>query len=54
MAGGAGVEWYFGRQNNSTQSDLSAEDWRTREVAAVQTRPEPDCECRHIILAGRG
>jgi CubicO group peptidase (beta-lactamase class C family) len=30
MAGGAGVEWYFGWQNNSPDSDLSAEDWRTR------------------------
>ena len=31
MAGGAGVEWYFGWQNNSPSSDLSCEDWRTRE-----------------------
>lgn len=31
MAGGAGVEWYFGWQNNSPFSDLSCEDWRTRE-----------------------
>jgi hypothetical protein len=31
MAGGAGVEWYFGWQNNSPHSDLACEDWRTRE-----------------------
>lgn len=38
MAGGAGVEWYFGWQNNSPHSDLSAEDWRTREAMYRQTR----------------
>lgn len=31
MGGGAGVEWYFGWQNNSPTSDLSAQDWRSRE-----------------------
>lgn len=29
MAGGAGVEWYFGY--NYAHNDLNAEDWRTRE-----------------------
>lgn len=38
MAGGAGVEWYFGWQNNSPHSDLSCEDWRTREGMYRQTR----------------
>ena len=38
MAGGAGVEWYFGWQNNSPTSDLSCEDWRTREGMYRQTR----------------
>lgn len=38
MAGGAGVEWYFGWQNNSPFSDLSCEDWRTREGMYRQTR----------------
>jgi CubicO group peptidase (beta-lactamase class C family) len=38
MAGGAGVEWYFGWQNNNPYSDLSCEDWRTRENVYRQTR----------------
>jgi CubicO group peptidase (beta-lactamase class C family) len=38
MAGGGGVEWYFGWQNGSPHSDLSAEDWRTREGMYRQTR----------------
>jgi CubicO group peptidase (beta-lactamase class C family) len=38
MAGGAGVEWYFGWQNNSPHSDLSAENWRTRETMYQQTK----------------
>lgn len=38
MAGGAGVEWYFGWQNNSPLSDLSAQDWRSREKMYQQTR----------------
>ena len=38
MAGGAGVEWYFGWQNNSPQSDLSAETWRPREAMWKQSR----------------
>lgn len=38
MAGGAGVEWYFGWQNNSPDSDLSAESWRTRENMYRQSK----------------
>ncbi len=38
MAGGAGVEWYFGWQNNSPHSDLSAESWRTREQMWKQSK----------------
>ena len=38
MAGGAGVEWYFGWQNNSPQSDLSAESWRPREAMWKQSQ----------------
>lgn len=38
MAGGGGVEWYFGWQNNSPHSDLSAETWRTRESMWKQSR----------------
>ena len=30
MAGGAGVDWYFGWQNNAPTSDLSNEDQRSR------------------------
>ncbi|MGF1494287.1 MAG: DUF5060 domain-containing protein [Microcoleaceae cyanobacterium] len=36
MAGGAGVEWYFGY--SFPHSDLDAEDWRTRDVMWDQTR----------------
>ena len=38
MAGGGGVEWYFGWQNNSPASDLSAEDWRLRDSMWRQSR----------------
>lgn len=31
LAGGAGVEWYFGWQNNAPTSDLSSEDQRSRD-----------------------
>lgn len=31
LAGGAGVDWYFGWQNNAPTSDLSNEDQRTRD-----------------------
>ncbi len=42
MGGGAGVEWYFGWQNNSPQSDLSAETWRPREGMFRQTKHAVD------------
>ena len=38
MAGGGGVDWYFGWQNNSPHSDLSAESWRPRESMWRQSR----------------
>lgn len=38
LAGGAGVDWYFGWQNNAPTSDLSNEDWRSRENMWVQTK----------------
>jgi hypothetical protein len=36
MAGGAGIEWYFGYQH--PHSDLTCEDWRTREKVWTQCR----------------
>ncbi|MBX3744734.1 MAG: hypothetical protein KF833_05445 [Verrucomicrobiae bacterium] len=48
MAGGAGVEWYFGWQNNSPFSDLSCEDWRTRESMYRQTRIALDFFHEHL------
>jgi hypothetical protein len=36
MAGGAGVEWYFGYQH--PHSDLTCQDWRTREKVWNQCR----------------
>ncbi|AQT68495.1 hypothetical protein STSP2_01660 [Anaerohalosphaera lusitana] len=36
MAGGAGVEWYFGYQH--AHSDLTCQDWRTREKMWEQSR----------------
>jgi len=36
MAGGAGVEWYFGYKY--AHNDLSCEDWRSREILWDQTR----------------
>ena len=38
MAGGAGVDWYFGWQNNAPTSDLSNEDWRSRQNMWIQTK----------------
>ncbi len=48
MAGGAGVEWYFGWQNNSPHSDFSAETWRTREAMFRQTRIAIDFFNRYL------
>jgi hypothetical protein len=36
MAGGAGVEWYFGY--NYPHGDLNCEDWRSRDIMWDQTR----------------
>ncbi len=36
MAGGAGVEWYFGYKN--PHGDLNCEDWRSRDALWDQTR----------------
>lgn len=38
MAGGAGVDWYFGWQNNAPTSDLSNEDMRSRDALWKQSR----------------
>jgi hypothetical protein len=42
MAGGAGVEWYFGWKDNSPTSDLGVEDMRQRanmwRVTRIATR----------------
>ena len=48
MAGGGGVEWYFGWQNNSPHSDLSAEDWRTRQAMYDQSRIAVDFFREHL------
>ena len=36
MAGGAGVEWYFGYKY--AHNDLNCEDWRSRDILWDQTR----------------
>lgn len=38
MAGGAGVDWYFGWQNNAPTSDLSNEDMRSRDQLWKQSK----------------
>ncbi len=38
FAGGMGVDWYFGWQNNAPTSDLSNEDWRSREAMWKQSK----------------
>lgn len=48
MAGGAGVEWYFGWQNNSPESDLSAETWRPREAMWKQSKIAIDFFQRYL------
>ena len=48
MAGGAGVEWYFGWQNNSPDSDLSAETWGPRQEMWRQTKLAIDFFHRHL------
>ncbi len=46
MAGGAGVEWYFGYQY--PHSDLSCEDWRSRDLLWDQTKIALDFFHRHL------
>ena len=46
MAGGAGVEWYFGYRY--PHSDLSCEDWRSREKLWEQTKVALDFFHKHL------
>ena len=46
MAGGAGAEWYFGYRY--PHSDLSCEDWRSRDMLWDQTRIALDFFQRHL------
>jgi hypothetical protein len=46
MAGGAGVEWYFGYKH--PHNDLNAEDWRSRERMWDQTRVALEFFHRHV------
>lgn len=47
MAGGAGVEWYFGYQH--PHSDLTCQDWRTREKVWTQCKYALDFFKEHEI-----
>lgn len=49
MAGGAGVEWYFGYRY--PHSDLSCEDWRSRDLLWDQTKIALDFFHRHLPFA---
>jgi hypothetical protein len=46
MAGGAGVEWYFGYQ--FAHNDLGCEDWRSRDRVWDQTRIALEFFHRHL------
>ncbi len=46
MAGGSGVEWYFGYQYDHT--DLNCEDWRSRDIMWDQTRYALEFFQRHL------
>jgi hypothetical protein len=46
MAGGAGVEWYFGYKYS--HNDLNAEDWRSRDKMWDQTRFALEFFQRHL------
>jgi hypothetical protein len=48
MAGGAGVEWYFGYKH--PHNDLNAEDWRSRERMWDQTRIALDFFRAHVPI----
>jgi hypothetical protein len=60
MAGGAGVEWYFGstevgvegREKQRVWWDLETEDWRTRSEMWRQTRIALDFFHRHLPFDG--
>jgi hypothetical protein len=49
MAGGAGVEWYFGYRY--PHSDLSCEDWRSRDKLWIQTRIALDFFHKYLPFA---
>ena len=49
MAGGGGVEWYFGYQY--PHSDLSCEDWRSRDLLWDQTKIALDFFHSHLPFA---
>jgi hypothetical protein len=46
MAGGSGVEWYFGYK--FPHMDLNCEDWRSRDAMWSQTRHALDFFERHL------
>ena len=50
LAGGAGVEWYFGYK--FPHNDLTAEDWRSRHDLWTQTRYALDFFNAHVTMKG--
>ncbi|MDQ8197906.1 DUF5060 domain-containing protein [Pelagicoccus enzymogenes] len=48
MAGGSGVSWYFGWQNNAPTSDLSSEDLRVRETMWKQSKVAHDFFSQYV------
>lgn len=51
MAGGSGVSWYYGWQNNAPTSDLSSEDMRVRESMWKQNKVALDFFNRYVPFA---
>ena len=51
MAGGAGVEWYFGWKDNSPTSDLGTEDMRSRAAMWAVTRIAREFFEAHVPFA---
>ncbi len=49
MAGGGGVEWYFGYRNHN--NDLNCEDWRSRDRMWDYTRIAVDFFQQHVPFA---
>ncbi len=49
MAGGAGVEWYFGYQKE--HNDLDCQDWRSRDLLWDQTHHAMDFFQQHLPFA---